>query len=645
MLTDRMKLILKEIIVAKKPITSKELSITAQVSSRTIRNDINELNKILLTNGAYIKSTRGIGFELEILNSDRFKEFLRQITESTNTVKNNIPNTPEDRVHYIVRKLLLRNDFIKLDEIADDLYISKSTLQNDLNEVKKIFKNFNLEVVSKPYHGIKVIGEEINFRFCLSEYLFDRKDSTVDVYKKIDVILPKEEMKMIHEIILEEIKANDIEISDLTLNNLCIHFAIACKRIREKKYIMFASDHLKGLNATKEYEVAKKIVKKIEYALDVNFPEAEIAYITIHLLGTKNIAKINGNDHNLELIIDADLKETVKEMLTEIDRHYKLHLREDHELFYALALHIKTTINRLKYGMNIRNPMLDEIKTNYPVAFDAAILASNIIKKKMNLHINEDEIGNIALHISVALQRQKIEIDIKRCIIVCASGFESSMLLKYKLQTMYPFELEIVDTISYYCLKEISLGNIDFIITTVPIKQNLPVPVILVNTILGTEDIKKVEYYLRNKNQNFKCLIREEFIFLQKDLQTREEVIMFLAEKLKSAGYIDHSFAESVLEREQFASTCFGNLVAIPHPMEPFTDDTFLMMCTLKKPVEWGDNRAQFVCLLSIGKKRRPDLRLMYEKLINIIEDVQMINRLINCTDKREFLEIFHTVF
>src|SRR5690625_7056399 len=231
--------------------------------------------------------------------------------------------------------------------------------------------------------------------------------------------------------------------------------------------------------------------------------------------------------------------------------------------------------------------------------------------------------------------RQKMNQDVKRCIIVCASGVGSAMLLKYKLQSMYFNQLVVVDTIDYYRLSETSLGHIDFIISTIPIERELSVPIIYVNTILGTEDIRKIEVYLQDRNENKIAFVKKELIFLQKDLQKKEAIINYLLNELEEAGYVDGLFRGSVLQREQLSPTSFGNLVAIPHPMAPLTRGTFWTICTLKRPIDWGGNRVQFVCLFSVGKNKAPNLQLMYDNLIEIVENEQKVKQLIRSEERR----------
>ena len=55
--------------------------------------------------------------------------------------------------------------------------------------------------------------------------------------------------------------------------------------------------------------------------------------------------------------------------------------------------------------MNIRNPILTEIKKNYPYAFDIALVGGKVIEEAFKIKISESEIGFLALHFQLVLQK------------------------------------------------------------------------------------------------------------------------------------------------------------------------------------------------------------------------------------------------
>ncbi|MEH6992480.1 PRD domain-containing protein [Neobacillus drentensis] len=346
MLNSRTIAILRELIAVDTPITSEYLANVIQVTSRTIRNDIKELETFISKYGASIKSIRGAGYKLKIDDDKVFRKFLLEEFQSEKLKPSMLPNTPEERVHYLMKRLVLTENFLKLEDLADELFISKSTVQNDLKDVKKILQTYDLSFEVKPNYGLKVKGEEVKLRFCMSEYVFNRIQTEYDLHSSQKPLIPIDEMKMIRGIILEQIKENEITLSDIGLNNLIIHIAIACKRIIDGNYVILNNEELKDVTNQKEYGVANKIVREIENRMKVDFLETEIAYVAIHLLGTRMIRHLNNKDGDLRNYIDKDIYRLTMEILDSIETELTLGPIDEQELIVAIGLHLKPAISR-----------------------------------------------------------------------------------------------------------------------------------------------------------------------------------------------------------------------------------------------------------------------------------------------------------
>jgi lichenan operon transcriptional antiterminator len=633
--------ILRELMGAESPLTSEHLAKVNQVTSRTARSDIKELDAILSKFGAEIKSVRGTGYELIIQDDQLYRKLLSEVFLEDYCLQENLPNLPEERVQFLIKRLLLTEGYIKLEELADELYISKSTIQNDLRDVKKIFKQYDLTLEKRPNFGLKLLGNEFKLRYCMSEYLINRKQIEVDSINARVSILPEEEMVAIRLIILEQIQDHHITMSDIALSNLIIHVTIACKRIQNANYVSFVPQELKDIVKEKEYLVATKIVQKVNERLQVVFPKTEIAYIAIHLLGNKIMTETIINEKEIHKLVGEEMFHLTTTILETIENKLSLGISQDKEFIMGMSLHLKPAINRFRYGMNLRNPLLDAIKSNYPVAFEAGIIAGMVLKQEKDIDIHENEIGYLALHIGAAVERRKMDNQPKRCIIVCSSGVGSAQLLYYKLQAKFRSRLDIVGTTEYYKLSQVPLSSLDFIVSTIPIKDPLPIPVIQVNTILGDNDFGNIERILFESPGPKLEFLKEELVFLQQEHETKEEVLHFLADKLRDLQLVEETFLDSVFEREALSPTCFGNLVAIPHPITPQTDETFWAMCTLQKPIAWEDKRVQIVCLLCVEKNSTSDFRKMYELLVSVIDDSNKVQQLLKCKTYKDFINVF----
>lgn len=637
-MNSRLREIIKLLKNINVPMTSVQLSTVLNVSSKTVRNDIKELNSLTRKYNMQIEAYRGKGYLLHIKDEATFNRFLQDYIKEEAIM---VPTEPDERVNYLIERILLQTDFLKIEDLAEELFVSRSTLQTDLKTVRAFLKQYELSIEHKPNYGIKVIGKESYIRFCISEFIFNQNPIQKEDHSHWLKILPEDELELIKHSILKNLRSHQIIISDISLQNLITHLAIACKRIQEDKPVKIVRDELNKIRNIKEFLVAKEIIQDIEAGLKVSFSENEVAYLTIHLQGTKLSKPVNEMEKVKAVVIGDEVYDLAVNMVKRIDAKYAFELSGDEDLLRNLSLHLKPAINRYRYQMNIRNPMLEEIKTKYPLSFEAALIGTDVIYEKMNITVNEDEIGYLALHIEVAQERlKKVKSHVSRCLIVCASGRGSAQLLSYKLKDRFGEDLDVLGTTEYYNLNYHCLENVDFIISTIPIQQELGVPVIYVSTILGDNDVTEVERKLTKGKSVFEQYMIERYTFLKRDFETPESVITFLGNILIKDQKAGSDYIDSVLEREGYAPTSFGNLIAIPHPLEPKTESTFWSIVTLNKPIQWGEQLVQAIFLLNTSKTKKDDLKPMFNSLGKLIDNKRTVFQLLECETYEQFKRV-----
>lgn len=99
-------------------------------------------------------------------------------------------------------------------------------------------------------------------------------------------------------------------------------------------------------------------------------------------------------------------------------------------------------INRLKYGFHIYNPMVDDFKNKYSVAYKMAEIAKGVLEERIGIEMTEDEMGFLAAYFGVFLLEQEPEE--KRCkiAIVCGSGKIIGRLIENQLKKVFDVEPE-----------------------------------------------------------------------------------------------------------------------------------------------------------------------------------------------------------
>jgi transcriptional antiterminator len=148
--------------------TSKELSKFTSSSIRTIKSDITIINELLDEDKiCTIDSTKAKGYVLRVLDEDNMESFSSSIKSQYSFYKNESIEKMSRRIYIIQRILSSRN--VKIDDIADELYLTRSALRDDLSWVTEFFKSYDLDIVVKPSKGLFYSGEEEKIRSIMVE--------------------------------------------------------------------------------------------------------------------------------------------------------------------------------------------------------------------------------------------------------------------------------------------------------------------------------------------------------------------------------------------------------------------------------------------------------------------------------------------
>lgn len=163
-----------------------------------------------------------------------------------------------------------------------------------------------------------------------------------------------------------------------------------------------------------------------------------------------------------------------------------------------------------------------------------------------------------------------------------------------------------------------------------PITLRIPIPIVYIGLFLETNDIIKVKKALAlSENDFIYKYYRKEFFSSKIKGKSKEEVIENICKEIKKYENIPDNFYESILKREESAETDFGNLVAIPHPFEVLTKNTFVYVAVLKEPIFWHKNNVQVVFLVSISDERDNNLIDFYQYTVDFLLNEESVKKLI----------------
>ncbi|WP_251037832.1 PRD domain-containing protein [Paenibacillus albidus] len=99
--------------------------------------------------------------------------------------------------------------------------------------------------------------------------------------------------------------------------------------------------------------------------------------------------------------IDPKVMRITDEIISEIASQFPGKLND--KIYLALPSHIQFTIYRLRNGMDIVNPFLQETKMTFPKEFEIAYRAAEKINREFEVQIPEDEVGFLTYHVYSAV--------------------------------------------------------------------------------------------------------------------------------------------------------------------------------------------------------------------------------------------------
>ena len=617
MLTERMHKILKKLNNTSNSYTnSNELADMLGVSSRTIKRDLKEILEVLKDNGADIESTNQ-GYKLLIKDEDLYLPF---VNDNLN-IGLDVNNKKQSKVKGII-ELLLSNKYINQDSIADELYISRSSINKVMIDVKNTLSESGISLQNKPHYGYILEGEEIKIRNYMVRHLTEIKDdNSISISKKIKVSSESNYNEL-----LEDIKSifkdlgiikNDIEICYITR-----YIIISTFRLKNDFSIKIDENIQLSLDNS-IISASKSIASKVKKHFNIDFPFEEIIYISYVIGNNYNEVKASNDD-------EINLDQMVIYAINKIKDEYDIDFFRDGTLIKGLVNHLYTSYSRYYLNVTLDNPLIDLIKTEHIEAYNYSILFSDIFKDKYNINMTEEDIGYIALHFAASLERDIMNNNI-RVIIVCSSGVGTAELLKTRILKKFP-NIRIQGVYPAYILDSLDTSDIDFIISTVNIRDfKLEKEIVNVSPLLVNEDVEKINEHIKRQRDfdYLQELMLDELFFTSIDSQSKEDVIETMCKAMIENGIISHETKEGILKREEMSSTEINELVAIPHFITQNNRNSVLAIGILKKPITWNKTQVQLVFLGVLDPKVKKN-RKVFTMLYKLTQNIDIVKELVD---------------
>lgn len=651
MLLPREKKILELLYSGKGELTTTELANILHISSRTIKADIKHVKEELVSTGCMIHTKTGKGMWLSYDNEG--KKFLDNLLLNEENASSIIPET---RKYYIALQLLDGDDYVSMESISQSMYVSKGTIVNDVNKLQEFFEKQGLLLEKKVKYGIKVIGDESKLRIAKANVI--RKivvSQGSQVSRKLQPFFEDIELESINVILQEAEEKFSFILSDASYSELLTHLAIIIKRISKGKSCTITQEELQEYVDSEEWPIVEFISQSLQDAFDVDLQDGDKMYIYMNLSAAKlqrDAIPFSTDPMRLRKTSPQTFA-TWERVVEKVGEMYNENLLEDNTFKCALFVHLNAMFNRLRNQIHLENPLKRMIKEELAYEFEVATYTAGLLYAEYNVELGEDEICDIALYVGASLEREKAQRKVENptVTVVCGTGMGTSQFLEAKLKLVFP-DMIINKILPISRIEfELDKSKQNFVISTVPLTLD-GIDVINVSPMLNDVDIRKIEEKInpdivkktRPANAKYSALFNqmsEKISILKCDCRSKEEVIQLLGGRLYTEGYVDEGFIDSVFKRENLAPTSIGDTFAIPHSFEGHIKKQGIGLMTLKRPIMWGEEKVQIICMLSIDVKLKESFRVIFNELANITKDTAAVEQILNADKFSDIIKVF----
>lgn len=457
----------------------KTIAADLNLKERSVRYDIDRINEMLGAQGLspIEKRPKGVliypeGLEPGMLLSDT--EFIF---------------STQERLDFMLLTLLIRKEDFKINALAREFQVARSTVKNDVAHMQTrleaeglniAYENgFFLEGVKtqrsallnkefKKYLGMIISPPEIPTAF--------EQASLSVIQKAFAPVVPADIIACIDRML----EANGTILSDVSYKWYCCSVLVLMWYIiNDKTYPLSPGPGLPEPSAALD-----GFIQSLEALAGKKISTRDAGILARFLDFTNKFAHFY-NDVDL---IDAD--DVAYKLIDAMSEALHLPFEKDAILVDGMISHMIPLLQRIQHHVVLDDKMASIIGDNErPVLLKLTELCHGIVP--LDRIQSDDEYVYLVMYFLAGIRRMEQEPP-KRVLLVCGHGYGTTTMLKEKLLSEY--QIQIVETLPAYRLSGLTdWTGVDAVIATTNIDRPLPVPTAVVNPLPDEEDYLAIE--------------------------------------------------------------------------------------------------------------------------------------------------------
>ncbi|SHK61403.1 Transcriptional antiterminator [Selenomonas ruminantium] len=555
-------------------ITVASLARELDISTKTIYRLIGKINQE--AGQELIEAAKGKGIRL---NYAAYLEsrYHQHTAEAAPDIHYNF--SPVERRLHIIKKLLFHAPLsLREMDLFAPYYLSTSAIYADEELIGRMLAQYGLTLQKKD-NRLAVTGAEHQIRQGLIHLLTKLNLLDFENLTASSDLSPQHLQFARRQLELIEQEIDSIIPAPYNVNLLTHLYILICRASR-RDFDQPLPQPQAAAEHSPYWELARKVKANIEGYLCQQLPDAEALNIASYLTGSR----IESDTPALPLPDEA--RQITEFYVQEFARRLEVNATIQ-QVGQDLISHIAPMLHRLRHGLIVSNPLLDDIQQEYADIYHAIRVISTQAAQTFALpSINDDEAGFITLYFARYMESNPRRL---RVLIICTTGLGTSELLRTKVSRFFP-ELDIVGTASLKTVTPAYLAekNIDFILTTVKLQEKFPLPTLLVNTLFIERDKENLRQIIQNHKNKAPGTEMPQPVFTLENVPDKKALFRSLIQNApQELQQQAPAIITALCQREKLGDTCIAPGIALAHAQIPEISAPYLAATIIQEPVPW----------------------------------------------------------
>lgn len=596
-------------------VTGDKLSKHLGVSPRTIRNEVAEINVLLQGSGVRITSKHSFGYIIEAQNADEFKG-LTQAGESC--------ISKAERLRHIAFRLCLSDKPIDLDDLADEMYISKTTLERDLKDFRQTFALPELPIlVTRSKNSIEFLQDERKRRAILcrlysEDWNYNGRGNTFFQYQYL-------QEKVVNICICEinfYLDNHSIRMEDTNIVHLDLAIAIAYNRIKEGHELTNERENL--YFSREAVSAVDELLDSLEGKLNCSFSKCERMeiYELVSCSILPDMQKVEAE--GIENYFNPELVHFTDKYLAQLKSEFGLDFFQNHDFYITLLLYLRY-LTLPVHHLNNTDIIRSQVLLDYAIEFEIALCIQPLALDFYGNYLDFRELLYLSTLISGALT-SALHPKLKT-VVLSHFNLLVSWNLKIQIEDHFPSYIHITDLLPVNQKDNFDFSDTDLILSTTDkqIFSKKDTVTLKISPFFTEDDKKKIEHFIRQVR--FKSLYRKDFPDICTILEKASwhesveetdylQLLKRMGMNLIEAGFADHTYLEDIFRREKLLTFVNHPSFLVVHSAVP-AKQTHIEIFTLNHRLRINGQKIRMVIMICMAQEDRNLIFKFFSELYN----------------------------